>query len=263
MKKRKNIMCLILAAVMTFSVGFAVNGTDAKAADKISAPKTVRCGVGEYNRNSVVIPLASNTYTVKNVKAYKGKTKTTNLVVKKTYTSRSETNPYVGYSVYAKKAGTYTVKYDVYANGKKKGKTKSFTVKASGYGDAISSVTINKKNVTKYVANYQPTSYYTTKNKIKVKFKAASGCKIKKIEMTYYDKNGKEVTKRVKNGSTVTLGKYAESYSYGTSSGKSLWASTRFTITYVDKYDQYDSKEKQTTSYTVYKRATKWYKDAE
>lgn len=267
MRKMRRIMCLLLALVMTLSVGFAVNGTEAKAADdKLKAPKNVRCGVGMANSSSVNIPVASKEKKgdVKNIKVYdsKGKKKSKNAVVKKTRLYRSDSNQsYASLSLYAKKAGKYVVKYDVFENGKKKGKTRQFTMKANGYGTALSSVAINKKETRKYIEGYYPTTYYTTKDKITIKFKAAAGCKIKKIEMSYYDKNGKWVTKKVKNGKKVTLGKYAESYSYSSGSSKDMWAETRFTITYTDKYDQYNTKAKKTTSYYVYKKATKWYKE--
>lgn len=263
MKKMKKVLCLLLAAVITVSMGLAVNGQEAQAADKLKAPKAMRCGVGQRNSNYVRLPIASKTDVIKNIKVYKGKSKSKNLVIKKTYKSLDETNPYVGYSIYAKKAGKYTVKYNVY-NGKKKGKTKKFTVHAKGYGDAIASVSINKKNVTKFNANYYPvSSYYTSKSKIKIKFKAAAGCKIKKVTMSYYDKNGKYVTKTIKNGKTVKLGAYGESYSSNYSWSKDTYARTEFTVYYVDKYDQYDYEngEMASDTYYVYKKAKKWYKE--
>lgn len=263
MKKMKKMMCLLLAAVMVFSVGFAVNGKEAKAAEaenKMPVPKAVRCGVGAYNDNYVSIPLAKNTSTVKNIKVYKGKKKTKNLVVKKVYTSRSEVEPYAEYRLYAKKSGKYTIKYNVYTDGKK-GKTQQIKVRAQGYGNSIESVTINKKNIRKYIADYSPNyTYYTTKDKVKVKFKAAKGCKIKKIEMTYYDKNGKEVTKKIKNGKKVTLGKYAYSRSSSYSSAKDMWAYTTFKVTYKDSYDK--NNEDPTYEVKIAKKAKAWYKEA-
>lgn len=262
MKKMKKVLCMLLAAVITVSMGLAVGGQEAQAADKLKAPKAMRCGVGQRNSNYVRLPIASKTDVIKDIKVYKGKAKTKNVVIKKTYKSLDDTNPYVGYSIYAKKAGKYTVKYNVY-NGKKKGKTKKFTVHAKGYGDPISSVTINKKNVTKFNANYNPTSsYYTSKSKVKIKFKAAAGCKIKKITMSYYDKNGKYVTKNIKNGKTVKLGTYAEGYSSDYSWSREAYARTTFTVYYVDRYSQYqyEDGEMDSDTYYVYKKATKWYK---
>ncbi len=255
MKKMKRIMCLLLAAVMVFSVGFAVNGTEAEAADTTSAPKAVRCGVGASNGRDLSIPLASNTSTVKNIKVYQGKKKTKNLVVKRVYTNRDEETPYVEYRVYAKKSGKYTIKYNVYTNGKK-GKTQQIKVRAQGYGSSIESVIVNKKNIRKYVANYRPDeTYYTSKDKVTVKFKAAKGCKIKKIEMTYRDKNGKMVTKKIKNGKKVTLGKYASSRSSSYSSSKEMWAYTTFEITYKDSYN----KNSDTSYVRIARKAKGWY----
>lgn len=251
MKGMKKIICHLLAVVMTLSVCFAVNGTEAKAADgQLKAPKHVRCGAGLSNGTSVDIPISAKKGDIKNIKVYKGKKKSKDAAAKKTYLYRSESyQSYATLQVHAKKAGKYIVKYDVYEDGKKKGKTRSFTVHADGYGDVISSVTIDKKNVTKYVSGYQPDGCYTTKDKIKINFKVAKGCKIKKIEMTYFNKKGELVTKKIKNGQKVTLGNYA-----GKSSDSwSRWASTRFDITYTDSYDQYSTKAKRTTSYYVYK----------
>lgn len=261
MKKMKKLMCLLLAAVMVFSVGFAVNGTEAKAAETKPVPKAVRCGVGASNGSYISIPLAKNTSTIKNIKVLKGKTKTKNLVVKRVYTYRGEDTPYAEYRIYAKKSGKYTIKYNVYTDGKK-GKTQQIKVRAQGYGAAIDSVTVNKKNIRKYVANYSPNyTYYTSKDKVRVKFKASKGCKIKKIEMTYYDKNGKEVTKKIKNGKKVTLGKYASSSSSSYSSSKNMWAYTTFKVTYKDSYDK--NNEDPTYEVRIAKKATKWYKSAE
>lgn len=247
----KKIMCLLLTAVMTLSVGFAVNSPEAKAAgDKLKAPKNVRCGAGLSNGTSVDIPISAKKGDVKNIKVYKGKKKTKDAAAKKTYLYRSENyQSYVTLQIHAKKAGKYIVKYDVYEDGKKKGKTRNFTVHADGYGNVLSSVSIDKKNVTKYVSDYQPNGCYTTKDKIKINFKVAKGCKIKKIEMSYYNKKGEYVTKKIKNGQKVTLGNYV-----GKSSNSwSRWASTRFDITYTDSYDQYNTKANRTTSYYVNK----------
>lgn len=276
MRKMKKTMYLLLALVMTLSVGFAVNGTEAKAADdKLKAPKNVRCGIGMANSGYAEIPVASmeKKGDVKNIKVYdsKGKKKTKDAVVRKTrlrrYSSKDSegSQSYAELQFYAKKAGKYVVKYDLYENGKKKGKTRQFNIRANGYGKVLSSVVVDKKDIRKYVSGYNPDSYYTTKDKISIKFKVAPGCKIKKIEMLYYDKNGKMKTKKIKNGQKVTLGKYGNSYtntsdsSYTTSS-KDMWAETTFRITYTDSYDQYNTKAKQETYYYVYKKAAKWYK---
>lgn len=255
MKKMKRIMCFLLAAVMTLSVGFAVNGTEAKAADENArkAPKAVRVGVGERYSSYVTIPLASKTDVVKNIKVYKGKSKTKNVVLKRVEKSSYETDAYVRYAVRAKKAGNYTVKYNVYADGKKKGKTQKFTVYAQGYGNSISKVTVNKKNITKFINAYTPSRYYyTTKNTVKMKFTPAKGCKIKKVEMIYRDKNGKEVTKKIKNGKKVKLGQYAEAYSSENYSGKDLYAETTFKVTYKDRCD-----DEENTYYVYVMKKTK------
>lgn len=288
MKKVKRIMCLLLAMVMACSVGFAVNGTEAKANEspstpvtrRITAPKKALCGIGAAQGETVKIPLQDTTWTVKNVKAYQGKKKTKQLVIRKVYTDLTKTEddyrreaPYAAVTFFAKKAGKYTVKYDLYANGVKAGKGK-FTVKAQGYGSSqgiFSSVAVDGKNMKKFIKTHDPRDvYYTKNNKIKIKFKTTPRYNIAKIEMIYRDANGNQVVKRIKNGKKVKLGQYANIKATENSFQKDTWAETAFKVTFVDKYSQtvydqtngYDEKDHYET-YIVRKRAKKWctYKD--
>ena len=70
------------------------------------------------------------------------------------------------------------------------------------------------------------------------------GYKLKKIVVETYDKNGKRVTKTVKNNSVIKLGKYPYLYESGDKTGDyysmstSMTAETAIYIYYLDKYTQ-------------------------
>lgn len=225
--------------------------------------KTI-CGVGARYGNSFIVDLVEKNDSIKNIKVYQGNKKTKNLVVKRTYQYRgydsSTTAPYARIEFYAKKAGSYKIKFDVYKNSKKKRASRTVNVYANGTGNVISSVTVDGWNVSGYSGNYSPSEYYTTKNSGKINFKLSKGYKIKNIKMFYYNKNGKEVSKTFKNGKKATFGKYASSYSSSYSSGSEMWATTRFEITYKNAYAKNKSEREGVVSYYVNKKASKWYK---
>lgn len=266
MKKAKKHLCILLAAVLCLGTGLAVNGQEAEAAGKVVAPKKAICGVGASHASSFTVDLAEKGDTIKNIKVYQGSKRTKNLYVRKTYLNKgyeSETYseaPYARINFYAKKAGTYKIKFDVYKSNKKKRTSRTVSVYANGTGDVISSVTIDGRNVSGYSANYTPTDYYTTKNNGRIKFNLAKGYKIKNIKINYYSKNGNEITKTFKNGKKATFGKYAYSYSSSYSAQNSMWAVTRFDITYKNSYAKNKSEKEGVVSYYVNKRASKWYK---
>lgn len=264
MKKIKKILCILLAAVLCLGTGLAVNGQEAEAAGKVNAPKKAICGVGARYGNSFTVDLVEKSDTIKNIKAYQGNAKTKNLIVKKTYQFRgddfSTIEPYARIEFYAKKAGSYKIKFDVYKSSKKKRASRTVNVYANGTGGVISSVTIDGLNVSGYSGNYNPSEYYTTKNSGKINFKLSKGYKIKSIKMIYHGKNGKEVTKTFKNGKKATFGKYAYSYSSSYSSSSEMWATTRFEITYKNAYAQNKNGREGVVSYYVNKKASKWYK---
>lgn len=263
MKLGKRILSLVLAAVMCCGMGVAVNGTEAEAAAKVSVPKVVRCDVGMNKSQSVYISMPGKDDRVKNIRVYKenGKTKTRDLVVKETsryHYSNSEGMTYPSTSnltYYAKKAGVYKIKFDVYKTKKARRSTHTITVRAKENGSSIiQAVTLDGQNIWDPHNTY---SHYTTKKSGKIKFGLADGCKIKKITMSYTDQKGKSHYKTIKNGKKVTFGQYGYQYTSTTSWNQNMWAGTSFTITYTDKYNQKGAT--YSTIYTIYTKANKWY----
>jgi hypothetical protein len=265
-KRFKSFICAVLALVLVFGSVVVLPPQEVSAATKLTYQTKVRAGVGIRYSNSVDINFAKIGDTVKNVKFDKKA-----LAVKKTRTySRvdgTDSYSYVRFTFYAKKAGTHKIKFDIFRNGKKSGKTKTITVYAAGNGALITSAKINGKNV--IANNLNGYSYTTTRKKDKVSFGLAKGAKITKVEVGKRDKNGKMNYKTVnKKGSTVTYGLYGygydnkytssySNYSYNTWQ-RDYFAETQFRITYTDSYST-TPKAKFTTYYTINRPATKWY----
>lgn len=260
MKTGKRILCFLLAAVMTCSMGLAVNSTEAEAATTVSSPNYIRCGVGMKNYTAAYVSMPGKDDNIKNIKVYEGNKTTKNLVVKQT--SRTK-NTYSGatygsnatLTLYAKKKGTYKIKFDVYKSKSAKRSSHTITVRARGNSSsALDSVTVDGKKVCDANKNNVNYSYYTTAKSGKVKFALDEGCKITRIEMaTYNKKNASAQTKKsFKNGRKATFGKYGYEYSSSSSWNKSMWAPTTFTIYYTDRNDKGQSKS---MSYTIYRRA--------
>ncbi len=252
-------LSLLLAFAFIFGAGFAAGGRDVQAASSVYVVSKARCGVGMRYSSTVTVNLVASTDTIKNIKVYsgtKGSKKTSNLVVKRTYQYKSSYRPYADLTFYAKKAGTYRIKFDVYKSSKSKRTSRTVTVFASGYGSSISKVTLDKTTATSSAANMS--SYYTTKSSAKVKFTMAKGLKIKKITASYLDQNGKVKTKTFKNGSKITFGKYGSSSDTDYIWQRGMFAYTHFVISYTDSYAQDDSAV-YTAYYTIYTKASKWY----
>ncbi|MCI8483267.1 MAG: hypothetical protein HFH41_02875 [Lachnospiraceae bacterium] len=264
MKLGKRILSLVLAAVMCCGMGFAVSGTEAEAAAKVTVPKVIRCGVGMRKTQTITINMPGKDDKIKNVKVYEGSKKTKNLVVKETYRYRysgtgttSTTYPSTSnLTFYAKKEGVYKIKFDVYKTKTARRSSHTITVRAKEHGDSIiQGVTLDGQNIWD---PYNPYSHYTTKKSGKLKFTLADGCKIKKITVSYPDKKGKTQYKSIKNGKKVTFGQYGYQYSTSSSWGQNMWAGTSISITYTDKYNQ--KGVTYYTNYTIYTKANKWYK---
>ena len=278
-KRFKSFICTVLALVLVFGSVVVlppqeVEATAAAKKPKVSYSKNERCGVGMRYRSTASIELTQNGYTVKKIKS-----SSKDLVVKRTYESKDSNHNngvktydyYTNITFYAKKAGKYKISFDIVKpNGKKSGKTKTITVNAAGTGAVITGAKIGGENMMQETGW---SSHYTTKKKGKVKFNLAKGCKIKNITATTRAKNGKEVTKKFKNGKSITLGTYAtksnSNYSYESpysdyGYNSSYWsqgfvASTRFVITYTDSYST-KPKELRTATFDVYRQASKWVK---
>jgi len=257
MKATKKLLCFFLTCILTCSAGFVLNCQETEAASTVWAPNDVRCGVGLRYSGSASISLVSKSDSIKNLKVYQGKKKTKNLFVRMTYKYKSDSSPYAQLSFYAKKAGNYKIKFDVYKSAKSKRCSRTINVHAKGYGTIISTVSINGKKVTNDYSNYS--SYYAGAGSAKVKFSLADGCKIKKIRVSRYDQNGQAKKVSFKNGSKVTFGKYGSSSDNDYSWQKGMWSTTTFEITYKNKYAQNVDNSESVIYYTIYTKASKWY----
>ena len=272
-KASKSFLCIILAIMLSIS-GVIFSPAMEVSASATTQPateylKNVRAGVGMRYSGSVEITLRTKGQTIKKVKS-----NSKNLVAKQTYRYTSDSSHGSYYynsdiSFYAKKAGKYKISFDIVnANGKKVGKTRTITVRASGTGDVIKSAKIGKQNM---LSNPDYNSYFTTKKSGKVKFTLAKGAKIKKITSSSYDAKGKMITKNFKNGKKANIGTYAygydrkDNYTYGdyysnySNWSRGFYGYTRFEITYTDSYSL-NPKQERTTNFYVYRRATKWCK---
>ncbi len=235
MKIGKRILCMLLAVIMTCSMGLAVNSMEAEAAaKKVSVAKYVRCGVGVENYTSTSVSMPGKDDNIKNIKVYEGKKTTKNLVVKQTYRGGGAYSSLATLTMYAKKKGTYKIKFDVYKSKTSKRSSHTITVYAKRNGGGVlKTVTIDNKKI--YDAdNHDPNpntmagGYYTTAKSGKVKFTLNEGYKITKIEI-YASKN-----KKFKNGSKVTFER-AKNTSDSTSWSKPMFGTNRFVIHYTDK----------------------------
>lgn len=261
MKTRKRILCFLLAAVMTCSMGLAVNSTEAEAARQVGVTKYIRCGVGEWNSTTISVDMPGKDDTIKNIKVYEGKKTTKNLVVQQTQWV-SYTNSINNYyakgvlTLYAKKKGTYKIKFDVYKNKKSKRSSHTITVRANGNSASVlNKVTVDGKKVydaDKATNNDNSYAYYTSAESGKVKFTLDEGCKITKITVSTYKKNSNSATskKSFKNGKRITFGKDGYTTFYSNDWHKPMWGSTAFEIIYRDKND----KKLHSEQFYIYRR---------
>jgi hypothetical protein len=147
-------------------------------------------------------------------------------------------------SLYSTKEGSYKVTFNVYNKAGKKLKAFSVKVYVSN-SDPIKSITYGSKNVA--VSEF---SNLMTKESGKFSVKLNKGYKLKKIQVTTYNKKGEAVRKTIKNNKKLTLGKYLSlndteytsedgSY-YSRSYYTDLFAATELVITIVDPYTKND-----------------------
>lgn len=259
MKTGKRLLCMILAAVMTCSMGLAGNGTKAEAAVKASAAKYIRCGIGMKNYVSTTVYMPGKNDNIKNIKVYKGRKRTNNIVVKQTYRMK---NTYKGavygsqttLTMYAKKKGTYQVKFDVYKNKTSRRSSHVITVRANGNSNsALMKVTLNGRKIFDANKDKHLYGYYTTAKSGKVKFIMDEGCRITNITVHTCKKNSYvQTVKPFKNGRKITFGKYGSVSSSDVSWSKPMWAPTSFTIYYTDKNN---GGEASSISFTIYRAA--------
>lgn len=232
----KKIACLLLAACMG-TAAFFVPDTRAFAKAKVE-PSSRNITVGVPYELPIRVSYSKGDAQIKNLK-----TNSKNLIAKQTYQyfhdwGGSDNDNYgtAEIGLYAKKAGTYQVTFDVCSQSGKKNSRHTVKVIARNPGASdypIKRVTFAGKN-----------TFYEISKKKSGKFKVVlnKGYKLKSITMTYYDKSGKEVTKKIKNNGKVTLSEYAskhenewtssysDEWSYNLSTD--MFARTEFAISY-------------------------------
>ena len=166
-KRFKSFICAMLALVMVFGSVAALQPQEVSAATSVQVPSNVRCGVGMQWAGSVRVNLVA-----RGDKIAKLKSSSKNLVVKATYGYNS-TSPYVNLTFYAKKKGTYKIKFDVRTASNSKRTSRTVKVHAAGTNLMIDKVTINGKAV--QAQGSALNEHYTTKKNGKVKFTLPKG----------------------------------------------------------------------------------------
>ncbi|MBD5545473.1 MAG: hypothetical protein HDR01_14835 [Lachnospiraceae bacterium] len=180
------------------------------------------------------------------------KSSSTNLLAKKTYESY-DTSTSIDYdtkqktvssryyttyiSFFAKKAGTYTVTFDIVKQDGTVRCTKSIKVKASGStaSSPIKKITYAGKDL----YSYYP---FTTKGSGKLKVTMKAAYKLVSIEVGSCNKKGEITYKKVKNNKKISLVKkavYTNQYNYSAGGTKymsdELFPTTYIRITYQNK----------------------------
>lgn len=221
----------------------------AATAPEATAPAAEHVAVKQTYSQEIEVVFAEGDYKIANLKS-----SSSNLLLRTTYIGASSSkrsydseHPY-GYAeigMYAKKKGTYVVTFDVIGRNQEVRSSHSVKVYADG-----------NTPVKKTTFNGSTNIYSTLAPKAKGKFKVTmtKGYQLQSITMTTYNKAGKMVTKKVKNGANVTLGKYrriSEGYKNAASENWSaeLLARTQFRVTYKDKY----SGEAKDIYYSLYR----------
>ena len=244
MKKQKRMLCFVSAICLLITC-LMVPDKQA-AASTASTKEHIQL---KQTGGSFEVKFQEGDYKIANLKA-----SSKNLVLRTTYVSSSDMKNsynkeypwgYARIGMYAKKKGTYTVTFNVVDRNNRVKKSHSVKVYATDEYP-IKNVTFAGK-----------TEFYGIASKAKGKFKVnmTKGYKIQSIIMTTYNKSGSAVTKKIKNGQSVTLGKYrAKTMFVQGEAGREDWqaellARTEFKITYKDKY----TKESKTGNYTLYR----------
>lgn len=240
----KRIIAMVFVACLAAAV-LMVPDAEAYAQAAIT-PKKVTVSEGSISYASIRVDYSKGDAQLKNIKS-----SSPNLIARQTrqYCSEYSDSNYAEIGLYAKKAGSYRVTFDVCdANGNKVSshKVKVKAVKRnSDYTYPIKEVTFAGKQF----------SYELLTPKKKGKFRVAlnKGYKLKSIEMEYYDADGRSQRKTVKNNADVALGLYTykREYSYSRYDGDDwyysfytrLFAETNFYVAVQDK------KSKQITTY--------------
>lgn len=247
MKISTKLSCFMLALAIGV---FLVPAMPASAA---TADKRAHIMVKSHESDAVTVKFKSGEYKLKNVKCT-SKNKGS-IILRTTYVdSHSNQSDYekdypYGYArigMYARKAGTYKVEFDVVDKSGEKTTHHTVTVYANNKAP-FKSVKLGGKPVASLYG-------YTTMKSGKFKVTMNKKFKLKSITMTTFNKNGKAVKKKIKNGAKVTLGSYRYKTDSDRSEGYEYWnagllAETTFTVTYQDGY----SGQIKTSSYSFYR----------
>lgn len=266
MKFLKKILSALLVFAMALGIAQAAVPMTADAASVKSAgvkeyEKKIRIYPKDWDNNAIEMELSSSDYYLKAVKSSSANLKAK--ITKKTscystdYNGKVTNNEAAGaVGLYAKKKGNYKVTVTI---GKKSNKkfAKTVTVQVYAYDDyPFKSVKVNNKTDI-----YD--QYYFSQKTLKFEVKAASGYKIKKIEVGTYKKTTEKdgnydtelVWKTIKNGGKFKLGSVKDGSKYGYSSDygsyksfsnyirSALAAETFVKVTYTDKYTKLADEE--------------------
>lgn len=260
MKSLKRIASVLLALILVLGTVQAapLHVSAASATDKgvQEYPSKERVYPGGWNNSAIQVTLTSSDYYLKSVKS-----NNKNLKAKITQKSSNYRVNYDGtvsenaasgaVGLYAKKQGKYKVTITI---GKKSNANFNQTISVTVYAYAdypFKSVKVDNKNIMDGGDNY-----YFSQKTLKFKATAASGYKIKKIEVGTYkkvertnDNYDSELTwKTIKNGGKFKLSSVKDSYKSGYSNSfysyrsiyryirSSLAAETIVKVTYTDKY---------------------------
>ncbi len=246
MKIMKKVVSLMLALVLTIGL-MSIPATDVSAASKATVTSKIRIYPGDLWNQTIDVSYVNCGDKIKNLK-----TSSANLLARQSSQISSSSDPgTANITLYAKKAGTYKVSFDIYS---RDGKTKRSSHAVTVYAKSD----LPMKSF-KFANSTKDLFTLTTKTKGKIAASLNKGYTLKKIQVITSDKNGEKVTKTVKNNSTITLGIYADYDNWGydyddnyyDSWSTDLVARTQIIITYLDKYTHLED----TTYYNIYRIA--------
>lgn len=230
-KQQKRMLCFFLAIGLLVTSLLIPNGQAAASA----APDKEHIWVKQTGEE-LEVRFDEGDFKIANLKSG-----SKNLILRTTYVNSSDRKQeydaeypwgYARIGMYAKKKGTYTVTFDVVD--RQGAVRKSYSVKVYATADMA----------VKKVSYAGKTEFFGIAPKAKGKFKVsmAKGYKLQSITMTSYDRTGKEIVKKIKNGQNVALGKYRSKtvYNEGAQNREDwradLLARTQFKVAYKDKY---------------------------
>lgn len=230
-KVMKKMLCSMLAMGMLASLMLVPN----VQAEASTAPAKAHAMV--MSQDSFEVKLDAGDYKIANLKSSSAK----NLILRTTYVdSDSDYTGSARISMYAKKKGKYKVSFDVVDRNNRVKRHHVVQVFAT-LESAVKKITIGGKSIYDAVNPTFGTMVFP-KAGGKLKVKMTKGYAVKAIEVTTYDKNGNGITKIVKNGKKIKLGKFRSKTvsSYNRPGYESwnadLFADTDIRIVYIDKY---------------------------